>query len=126
MMDGGRIVCGDRQIDRRTVARLSVRGHKLIGERLGRDLFSTPAWDMLLDLYIRDEHRPMSLTSLCGACDVPARTALNTINRLVERNLLIRIPDERDGRRINVELSAGATRMLDECFGDLLELVRQL
>lgn len=122
----GRIVCGGRELDRRAVARLAVRMHQLFGERLGRELVSTPAWDMLLDLYMRDDHRPMSLTGLCGASAVPARTALNTINRLVERNLLVRTPDDRDGRRVHVELSASATRLLDRCFEDLFELVHKL
>lgn len=110
-------------IDRRTIARLAVRMYGLIGDRLGRDLFSMPAFDMLLDLYVRDDHRPMSLTGLCGAAAVPERTALFTINRLVERNLLTRHPDPRDGRRVNVELSAGAIRMLDSCFDDLIAII---
>lgn len=119
------IMCGEREFDRRTVARLAVRIHRLIGDRLGRDLFSTPALDMMLDLYVRDEHRPMSLTGLCGATAVPERTALFTIGRLVDRNLLTRHPDPTDGRRVNVELSAGSVRMLNDCFDDLLALVRQ-
>jgi DNA-binding MarR family transcriptional regulator len=123
-MTEGPSIC-DREFDRHTVAQLVVRIHRLIGDRLGRDLFSTPAWDMLLDLYIRDEHRPMSLTGLCGASALPERTALFTIGRLVERNLLTRHPDPRDGRRVNVELSAGAQRMLNDCFDDLLALILQ-
>lgn len=125
-MERGRMTCGDREIDRRAIARLAIRMHKLVGDRLGRGLSSTPAWDMLLDLYIREEHRPMSLTSLCGASDAPPRTALNTINRLVERGLLVRTPDERDGRRVNVELSASALRLIDECFADIVEIARKL
>ncbi|WP_447725553.1 hypothetical protein [Sphingomonas koreensis] len=114
---------GAPAIDRKIVARLAVRMYRLIGERLGHDLFSTPAFDMLLDLYVREDHRPMSLTGLCGAAAVPERTALFTINRLVERNLLTRHPDPRDARRVNVELSAGAVRMLDSCFDDLLTII---
>jgi len=110
-------------LDRKTVARLTVRLYRLIGDRLGRDLFSPPAFDMLLDLYIREDHRPLSLTGLCGAAAVPERTALFTIGRLVERNLLTRHPDPRDGRRVNVELSAGAVRMLDSCFDDVLAII---
>jgi DNA-binding MarR family transcriptional regulator len=117
---------GTAELDRRTMAVLAVRIHRLIGERLGRDLFSTPGWDMLMDLYLQEVHRPISLTSLCGASHVPERTALFTIGKLVERNLLTRSPDPRDGRRTNVELSAGALRMLNDCFDDLLDLVRRM
>jgi DNA-binding MarR family transcriptional regulator len=119
-------VSGCRELDRQTVARLVARIHRLIGDTLGRDIFSTPAWDMMLDLYIRDEQRPLSLTGLCGASAVPERTALFTINRLVERKLLTRYPDPTDGRRANVELSAGAVRLLDDCFDDLLALIRHI
>lgn len=110
-------------IDRKAAARLALRMYRLFGDRLGRDLFSTPAFDMLVDLYIREDHRPMSLTSLCGAAPVPERTALFTINKLVERSLLTRHPDPRDGRRVNVELSAGAVRLLDTCFDELITII---
>ena len=112
-------------IDRLAFAQLVVRVLHHVGERLGRDLFSAPALDMMLDLYLRDEHRPISLTSLCGATAVPGRTALFTINRLVERGLLTRHPDPRDGRRVNVDLSAGGLRLLDECMEELIDLIAE-
>jgi len=112
-------------MDRVAFARLIVRVGRHVGDRLGRDLFSTPALDMMLDLYLRDEHRPISLTSLCGATNVPGRTALFTINRLVECGLLTRYPDPRDGRRVNVDLSAAGLRLLDECIEELISLIDQ-
>lgn len=124
MADAGRPPLGSG-MDRAAFARLVVRVVRHVGDRLGRDLFSMPALDMMLDLYLRDEHRPISLTSLCGATNVPSRTALFTINRLVERGLLTRHPDPRDGRRINVDLSASGLRLLDECIEELIGLINQ-
>jgi DNA-binding MarR family transcriptional regulator len=118
------ITCATIEYDRIGFARLLAHASRLVSDRLGRELFSTPALQMMLDLYVRDEHRPISLTSLGGAAQVPERTALFTINRLVERGLLTRHPDPRDGRRVNVDLSAGGLRILNECIDDLVRLVR--
>jgi DNA-binding MarR family transcriptional regulator len=96
----------------------------MVGQRLGPDLFVTPAWDMLLDLYADDQRQPMSLTGLCGASHVPERSGLRTIEDLVERKLLVRLPDARDRRRTNVHLSGRAIRLLNGYFDDLLEHMR--
>lgn len=105
--------------DRLTVARLALRTQRLLSGSLGHDLYSTPAWDMLLDLYIREDRGPMSLTSLSGASPAPARTSLRMIDRLVRRGLLVRTRDPDDGRRINVELSLAASTVLDQLFDAL-------
>ncbi|MCP3731314.1 MarR family winged helix-turn-helix transcriptional regulator [Sphingomonas sp. MG17] len=106
------------------IAQLARRMHRVIGGVLGMELYSAPAWDMLLDLYLRDERKPISLTSLCGASTTAPRTGLNTINRMVARGLLVRSPDPDDGRRIHVRLSEDTTAMLDTCFAELRTLLR--
>lgn len=103
---------------------LSVRAHCLMGKQFGSDMFSMPALHMLFDLYARKDRRPRSLTSLCGASKAPARTALRMIHRMVERNLLVRTPDPRDQRRINVELSPEGLHLLDAYFDSLVELLK--
>jgi len=105
---------------------LIARAHHSIGQRLGPDLYVTPAWDMLLDLYTNDQRRPISLTSLCLASNIPERTALRTIDALVEQNLLIRTPDTKDRRRTNIRLSPRAVRLLNGYFDDLLKHLRQI
>lgn len=107
------------------IAGLTLRMHQAIGRQLGRELFSVPALDMLLDLYIQTDRHPISLTSLCGACSVPPRTALNTINRMVQHGLLERSPDPDDGRRIHVQLSDHGVALLDACCAELRSLLRQ-
>jgi len=116
---------GSIGLDRVEFAKLVIHILRHVGDRLGRDLFSTAALDMMLDLYVRDEHRPISLTNLSGAAAVPERTALFTINKLVSRGLLVRYPDPKDGRRVNVDLSAGGLRLLEECIDELMIMITE-
>ncbi|MBZ8131765.1 response regulator [Afifella sp. IM 167] len=77
------------------------------------DLFSDPAWEMLLDLAVAEASgRWVSVTSLCLASGVSTTTALRRIDDLQEAGLVERFPDEADRRRIIVRLTeAGRTRM---------------
>ena len=104
-------------------AKLAMPVLRHVSDRFGRDLFSSAALDMMLDLYVRDEHRPISLTNLSGAAAVPERTALFVINKLVSRGLLIRYPDPKDGRRVNVDLSAGGLRLIEESIDELMIMI---
>lgn len=104
---------------RQAVVAVAVRAHRMLGERLGRDLYAVPALDMLLDLYLLNDRKPRSLSNLCGASTTPIRTALRTINRMVDRDLLIRTPDLSDARRTNVELAHNAVVLLDGYFDTL-------
>lgn len=110
--------------NRRAMILLIARAHRMIGQRLGADLYKIPAWDMLLDLYLRERHRPLSLTGLGGAANVSPSSALRTIDALVTRKLLIRTPDPGDKRRVNVQLSPKAIRLLNRYFDDLVQLLR--
>ena len=78
------------------------------------DLFSDPAWDMLLDLTAaRLEHRLVSVSSLCIAAAVPPTTALRWIRNLCEVGLFERNIDPDDLRRGLISLSqTAADRML--------------
>lgn len=109
-------------VDRHLMIRVAYRVQRLAGKHLGRDLYSSPAWEMLLDLYMREERGSMSLTSLSGASLAPSRTSLRVIDRLVARKLLIRSRDEGDGRRVNVELSPEAIGLMDRLFDELADL----
>lgn len=70
------------------------------------ELFSDPAWDMLLDLTAAHaEHTRVSVTSLCIAAGVPATTALRWIKQLVDTGIFERIADSSDKRRAFIALS---------------------
>ena len=71
-----------------------------------KGLFEDPCWDMLLDLMTNHlRGRRISVSSLCVASGVAQTTALRRITELHERGLVRRIADERDGRRVFVELT---------------------
>jgi DNA-binding response OmpR family regulator/predicted transcriptional regulator len=71
-----------------------------------RDLFEDPCWEMLLDLMVNHMRgRRISVSSLCVASGVAQTTALRRISELNDRGLVRRIADEKDGRRVFVELT---------------------
>lgn len=73
---------------------------------LGPDLFSDPAWDMLLDLFLaRDTGQRVAVSSLCVASGIPTTTALRWIRLLEAQGLLLRERDREDGRRSFVDLT---------------------
>jgi FixJ family two-component response regulator len=64
------------------------------------ELFGDPCWSMLLDLMIAKlEGRKVAVSSACIASGAPTTTAMRLINRLVGESILVRSPDEKDGRR---------------------------
>lgn len=92
----------------------------LIAARTDRDaifqseLFSDPAWGMLLDLAVAEATgRPISVTSLCIASGVPSTTALRRIADLSDAKLIERIPDPSDRRRIIVQLTSLGRQHMD-------------
>lgn len=99
-------------------------------------VFSDPAWDMLLDLYLNNlKNRSVPVSSLCIAASAPPTTAFRRIDALERLGLVRRGKDEEDGRRVLVELTdAGAeamSRTLEATYramtmGNIGELKRQL
>lgn len=78
------------------------------------DLFSDPAWDMLLDLALSEATgRQISVTSLCIAAGVPTTTAMRRLEDLQTANLVERTPDANDRRRILVQLTEEGRRKMD-------------
>ncbi|UYV16626.1 MarR family transcriptional regulator [Porphyrobacter sp. ULC335] len=72
-------------------------------------LFGEPAWDMLLDLFIRQERgEVVSIKSACIGSMVPHTTALRWLNLLAMEGLVALEDDPADHRRRNVILSPRA------------------
>ena len=81
------------------------------------ELFSDPAWDMLLDLYAAELGQfRVSVTSLCIASNAPTSTALRWISTLERENLIERRPDPLDGRRFFMSLTPEAIKMFERYF----------
>jgi DNA-binding MarR family transcriptional regulator len=79
------------------------------------DLFADPAWDMLLDLAAaRIERTRVAVSSLCIAAAVPPTTALRWIKAMTDKDLLRRVADPHDARRIFIQLSNDASIAMDK------------
>jgi DNA-binding MarR family transcriptional regulator len=79
------------------------------------DLFADPAWDMLLDLAAaRIERTRVAVSSLCIAAAVPPTTALRWIKAMTDKDLLQRVADPHDARRIFIQLSNDAAIAMEK------------
>lgn len=77
------------------------------------DLFSDPAWDILLELYaLHLEQQRASVSGLYAASYVPGSTALRWVAKLERDGLVVRTDDALDARRSWIKLTAdGVERM---------------
>ncbi len=70
------------------------------GSVFNSDLFGEPAWDMLLDLFVRTQTQSKtSVTDACIGSGGAPTTALRYIDLLEDRGLIQRESDPRDARR---------------------------
>ncbi|WP_293977531.1 hypothetical protein [Sphingomonas sp.] len=99
---------------------------RLRAVEFGKELFTIPAFEMLLDLYSGRNVQPRSLTSLTGASSASERNSQRIVHRLAERGFVDLYRDPSDGRRIIVELKEETTAMLDRFFDRLVELTGEL
>lgn len=105
--------------DPRLIRRI-LRQRQLRTRFFENDLFSDPAWDMLLDLTAaRAEHLRVSVTSLCIASAVPPTTALRWITQMTEMGLMERLNDETDRRRAFIALTDKAADAMARYFAEL-------
>jgi len=95
------------------------RRDALMAARFGGDIFSDPAWDIILDLYIHNsKNQDVSVTSVCAASMVPITTALRYITVLSERGLIERSKNPKDGRSYLLRLTPEAIRIVEELLAD--------
>jgi len=79
---------------------------RLREEVLGAELFSDPAWDILLDVYAASARgEKIQISSLSPMSNVPSSTARRWAHKLIELGLLERVRDNGDQRRTYIELS---------------------
>lgn len=102
------------------VVRTILRQRQQRARYFGADLFSDPAWDMLLDLTAaRGENKRVSVTSLCIAACVPPSTALRWISQMIACGLFVRVEDQSDRRRAFIELTEAAADAMARYFTSL-------
>ncbi len=96
------------------------RREALMNERFGGDIFSDPAWDIILDLYIHNSrNQDVSVTSVCAASMVPITTALRYVTVLSERGLIERSKNPKDGRSYLLRLSPAGLKAVEDLLSDI-------
>ncbi len=105
-----------------TIAKRAYEMRRLRDDMLGAALFSEPAWDMLLDLYISyHEGRQLSVSAVCIGARAPSATALRYLAILQEAGLVLRTRDQSDGRRSHIQLSASGRQRMAELLSGLAD-----
>lgn len=101
-------------------AKATLRRKLLRQQLLGYpELFGDPGWEMIVDVFIHElERKQLPVTSLCVTAGIPMSSALRLAQRLVDAELLIRVPDPYDGRRSFVKLGPGIAQRLRAYFGE--------
>lgn len=101
------------------IYRVRRRRDALMAARFGGEIFSDPAWDIILDLYIHNsKNQDVSVTSVCAASMVPITTALRYVTVLSERGLIERSKNPKDGRSYLLRLSSEAIRIVEDLLTD--------
>jgi hypothetical protein len=93
-----------------------IETRRLRSELVGGGLFSDPAWDIILELYLASlmQYR-VQVSSVCVGL-VPPTTTLRWVDILVKRGLISRRCDPFDARRTLLSLSEEGCRRLDSLF----------
>lgn len=87
------------------------------------DLFSEPAWDILLLLYgVEQSQERLSISAVCASVGAPPTTVLRWIDKLEQAGMLVRQKHPTD-RRINwLRLSDDCISRLDRFFDTALSI----
>lgn len=118
--------CITTTVSRCLMIGLTEQVQRLRADEFGRELFTVPAFEMLLDLYTRKSVQPRSLTSLTGTSSASERNSQRIVHRLAKQGLVELYRDPSDGRRIIVELKKETIAMLDRFFDKIVEMAVEL
>ena len=85
-------------------------------ERVFEDsIFADPAWDLLLDLFVRTQrNEQVSISSACHAASVPEATALRYLKALTEKKYVERISHPNDRRSTTLKMTSLGTDLMIE------------
>jgi len=99
-----------------------IRSREKRGSIFSRDIFSDPAWDILLVLFLAElrQHR-MTPTQVARTTSTPITTTLRWMETLERKGWIHRRPDPFDRRRLFVELSAQGSAAMHAWLDDWME-----
>jgi len=104
-------------------ARLTLVGRKQRDHYFDPMLFSNPAWDILLNLYVADaEGTPVSVIDSCASLPVPQGVALRWLGYLKQEEMVIEMPDPARPRQTVIRLSDQTRLAVSTYLGSLITL----
>lgn len=118
----GTVEAVSERFDRKNLSRLEavqsvIAARVRRSQHLAAELFSDPAWDMLLHLYETSLlQQRVSITAACRASGAPCSTGLRWLQKLTQEGLVDRIEDPLDQRRTWVQLSSGGLTAMTSYF----------
>lgn len=85
-------------------------------------LFSDPAWDILLVLFLADlRSEQMAITDVARATAIPLATTIRWIETLEQKGWALRLPDRVDRRRVFARLSKKGSEAMHGWLNDWFE-----
>jgi hypothetical protein len=104
-------------------ARQILAGRKQRDRYFDPMLFSNPAWDILLKLYIAGgEGKPSNVLDTCLASTVPQSVALRWLTYLEQEDMVIETPDPVRPRQTLIRLSDQTRLTITSYLGSLISL----
>jgi hypothetical protein len=116
LTNGGDFADGpDGQINHAKLAERIYRSRR-DRERVFNDgIFADPAWDLLLDLFVRSaRNEQVSISSACHAASVPEATALRYLKALTEKKYVERISHPNDKRSTTLRMTPLGSNLMIE------------
>jgi DNA-binding MarR family transcriptional regulator len=105
----------DGQIDHARLAERIYRSRRDRERLFDNNIFADPAWDLLLDLFVRSERREqVSISSACHAASVPEATALRYLKVLTEKNYVERVSHPNDKRSTTLKMTVFGRSLMIE------------
>lgn len=106
-----------------TLVKKLIRAEYARARAIGGKILGDPAWNILLDLLLASlEGRRVAVSSACIVAGVATTTALRLVNRMVDDGVLIRLPDDNDGRRHFLAIAPEVEDALKNYLLDLANL----
>ena len=100
-----------------------IRAEYARARAIGGKILGDPAWNILLDLLLASlEGRRVAVSSACIVAGVATTTALRLVNRMVDDGVLMRLPDDNDGRRHFLAIAPEVEDALKNYLLDLANL----
>jgi hypothetical protein len=116
LTNGGDFADGpDGQVNHAKLAERIYRSRRDRERVFNDDIFADPAWDLLLDLFVRSaRNEQVSISSACHAASVPEATALRYLKALTEKKYVERISHPNDKRSTTLRMTPLGSNLMIE------------